>query len=158
MSDIISRLDYANQLKPSDVSVTKFDKNILKIDYVNKSKTNLTIPSEQLQSSLVQDTLSASVLLPPKLVSEALNTCVNYSPGDRSLQEDLPPLMSIRSKPINNGTPVSSPDVTVVTLESKDYMLSINSEAVLDESLYSDATSEGIHNDNFSEAKTHDAG
>jgi len=46
--------------------------------------------------------------------------------------------MSIRPKLINNGTPVSSPDVIGVTFESTDYILPINFEEVLDESLYSE--------------------
>jgi len=172
ISNIISRLDYANQLKPSNNSVAKFNKNVPKIDYVIESKTNHTISSEQLQSSLVQDTLSASVLLPPKLDSQALDTGANYNSAEHSLKENLLPLMSDNYKPINSGTPVSSPDVTGVTLESTDYIIPINFEAVLNESLYSDtvyaaespvyavesATSEGIHNDNFSESETDDAG
>jgi len=86
ISDIIGKLDYANQLKPSDDSVAKCNKNIPKIYYAIKSKTNPTIPSEQLQSSLVQDTLSESVLLPRKLVFQALDTGVNYNSAEHSLK------------------------------------------------------------------------
>jgi len=47
ISDIISRLDYANQLKLSDVSVTKCNENVPKIDYVFEDKTNPMISSEK---------------------------------------------------------------------------------------------------------------
>jgi len=158
MSDIISRLDYTNQLKPSDDSVVKCNENIPKIDYVFKNKTNPTI-SEHQQSLPVQDTISESALLPPKWLSQPHDTGANFCSVDSSLKEDLLPVIAPCSKKINIGAPGFSPDVPEVHSESKDYILQINFEAVLEESLYSDTvytaeciTSEGILTDNFSES------
>jgi len=101
--------------------------------------------------------------LPFKLLAQTHETDANYSSGDPPLKNVLPPLMGSRSKAINSGAPGSSPDVPEVHLETKDYILSINLETVLEESLYSDTvyaakciTSEGILTDNFSESN--DAG
>jgi len=155
---IISRLDYANQLKPSDDSVAKCKKNVPKIDYVSKNKTNSMI-SEQQQSPLVQNILSESALVPPKLLSQPHDIGANYSSVDYSLKKNLPPLMVPRSKTINISTPISSQDVPGVYLESKNYILPINFEAVLDKSMHSDTvyaaeniTSEGIHIGNLDNA------
>jgi len=88
ISDIISRLDYANQLKPSDVSVKKCNENIPKIDFVFKN--NPTSASEQ-QSTRVQDTLSESALLLSKL-----DTLTHESVT--SLKNDLAPLVLSRTE------------------------------------------------------------
>jgi len=61
ISDIISRLDNADQLKTSDDSVVKCNKNIPKIDFVFESKTNAPMPA--LQSPKVHEILSKITLL-----------------------------------------------------------------------------------------------
>jgi len=105
ISDIISRLDYANQLKPSDDSVLKCNENIPKIDFVFKS--NPTSGCEQ------QDTLSESALSLYKLDTQ---THESVSPGVASLKNDLAPLILSRSKTINSGASGSSPDGSEVHL------------------------------------------
>jgi len=99
-----------------------------------------------------------SALLPPKSLLQPHDTGTNFSSVDSSLK-DLLLLLAPRSKTINIGTPISSPDVPRVHLESKNYILPINFEAVLDESLYSDTvyaaesiTYEGIHISNLDDA------
>jgi len=158
ISDIISRLDYANQLKPSDDSVVKCNENISKIDFIFDSKTNVPITE---QSPQVQDTLSEFTLLTSKSLSESQETGTNRS-VKVSIKKDSLPLMDTCPKPINIGTPITLQDVSKVHLEAEnDYILPINFEAVLDENLYSDTvytaaesmTSEGILTDIFQSFK-----
>jgi len=103
-----------------------------------RKKTNRMISSEPL-SPLVQDTLSESALLPLKLLAQTHETDANYSWRDPLLRKYLAPLIVRGSKKINIGAPGSSLDGSEVHREDKnDYILPINMEAVLKESLYSD--------------------
>jgi len=79
ISDIISRLDYGNQLKPWDNSVVKCSGNIPKIDFVFESK--IKAPTAALQSPQVQDTLSKITLSPSKVLLESQETGTSCSPG-----------------------------------------------------------------------------
>jgi len=115
ISDVISRLDYANQLKPSDVSVEKCKENIPRIYFIFHSKTNAPITEHSPQ---VQDTLSKFTFLPSKLLSESQETGTNSS-VEASMKEDPLPLMDTCSKPINIGTPNTPQDVSEVHLEAE---------------------------------------
>jgi len=82
------------------------------------------------------------------------------------MKKDPLPLLDTCSKSINIGTPNTTQDVSEVHLEAEnDYILPINFEAVLKESLYSDTvytaegiTSEGILTDSFSELELDSTG